>query len=51
MFLALIHSMNMLKKMPFRDAYQKMKEKIESKKYKPSQKINHTHIGSIGNLS
>ena len=39
------------KGMPFRDAYQKMKEKIESKKHKPSQKINHTHIGSIGNLS
>ena len=39
------------KGMPFRDAYQKMKEKIESKKYKPSQQINHTHIGSIGNLS
>ena len=39
------------KGMPFRDAYQKMKEKIELKKYKPSQQINHTHIGSIGNLS
>ena len=38
------------KGMPFRDAYQKIKEKIESKKYKSTQKINHTHIGSIGNL-
>ena len=39
------------KGMPFRDAYQKIKEKIESKKYKSTQKINHSHIGSIGNLS
>lgn len=38
------------KGMPFRDAYQNIKEKIESKKYKSTQKINHTHIGSIGNL-
>ena len=39
------------KGMPFRDAYQNIKEKIESKKYKSTQKINHSHIGSIGNLS
>ena len=39
------------KGMPFRDAYQKIKEKIESKKYKSTQKINHSHIGSVGNLS
>ena len=39
------------KGMPFRDAYQKIKEKIESKEYKSTQKINHSHIGSIGNLS
>tara|TARA_Y100000996_G_scaffold170302_1_gene132382 strand:- start:2285 stop:3571 length:1287 start_codon:yes stop_codon:yes gene_type:complete len=39
------------KGIPFRDAYQKIKEKIESKKYKSTQKINHSHIGSIGNLS
>jgi len=38
------------KGMPFRDAYQKMKEKIESKKYTPTKEIKHTHIGSIGNL-
>ncbi len=37
--------------MPFRDAYLKIKEEIKSKKYKPSGKISHTHIGSIGNLS
>ena len=39
------------KGIPFRDAYQKIKEKIETKKYKSTQKINHSHIGSIGNLS
>ena len=39
------------KGIPFRDAYQKIKEKIESKEYKSTQKINHSHIGSIGNLS
>ena len=37
--------------MPFRDAYLRVKEEIKSKKYKPSDKISHTHIGSIGNLS
>jgi len=36
--------------MPFRDAYKKMKLKLKNKKYKPNKKINHTHIGSIGNL-
>tara|TARA_B100000427_G_scaffold167772_1_gene139366 strand:- start:2300 stop:3586 length:1287 start_codon:yes stop_codon:yes gene_type:complete len=39
------------KGIPFRDAYQKIKEKIETKEYKSTQKINHSHIGSIGNLS
>tara|TARA_X000000368_G_scaffold137098_2_gene107756 strand:+ start:1602 stop:2888 length:1287 start_codon:yes stop_codon:yes gene_type:complete len=39
------------KGIPFRDAYQKIKEKIESKEYKSTQKINHSHIGSVGNLS
>ena len=39
------------KGIPFRDAYQKIKEKIELKEYKSTQKINHSHIGSIGNLS
>jgi argininosuccinate lyase len=36
--------------MPFRDAYKKMKLKLKNKEYKPNKKINHTHIGSIGNL-
>ena len=36
--------------MPFRDAYKKMKLELKNKEYKPNKKINHTHIGSIGNL-
>ena len=35
---------------PFRDAYKKIGEDIESGSYKPKMDINHTHEGSIGNL-
>ena len=35
---------------PFRDAYKKVGQDIESGNYKPSTKLNHTHEGSMGNL-
>jgi argininosuccinate lyase len=37
--------------MPFRDAYKKIGQDIEAGKFSYSTKINHTHEGSIGNLS
>ncbi len=37
--------------MPFREAYLVVKEQIESNKFNPNKDIQHTHIGSIGNLS
>jgi argininosuccinate lyase len=36
---------------PFRDAYKKIGLDIEQLKYTPSTTVDHTHIGSIGNLS
>jgi len=36
--------------MPFRDAYKKVGKKIEEGNFKPDKKVNHSHIGSIGNL-
>lgn len=36
---------------PFRDAYKKVGEMIADGSYKPEKKVNHTHEGSIGNLS
>lgn len=36
--------------MPFRDAYKKMGMDIEKGKYDPKRDLNHTHIGSIGQL-
>lgn len=36
--------------LPFRDAYKKISQSIENGDFKPDQKINHTHKGSIGNL-
>ena len=36
--------------MSFRDAYHKVAEMIENGTFKPSNEINHTHEGSIGNL-
>lgn len=35
---------------PFRDAYKNVGLKIESGLFKPELKINHSHVGSIGNL-
>ncbi|MBX2955536.1 MAG: argininosuccinate lyase [Cyclobacteriaceae bacterium] len=37
--------------MPFREAYQKVGRDIEHGNYFPERKVNHTHEGSIGNLS
>jgi argininosuccinate lyase len=36
---------------PFRDAYKKIGLDIEQGKYNPERSVNHTHEGSIGNLS
>ena len=35
--------------MPFRDAYRKVGEDIEAGRFSPEGKVNHTHLGSIGN--
>ncbi len=40
-----------LKGLPFRDAYHKLSSSIESGTFDPERTINHTHEGSIGNLS
>ncbi|MCB0396670.1 MAG: argininosuccinate lyase [Flavobacteriales bacterium] len=37
-----------LEGVPFRDAYRKVGEDIASGKYAPIKKVNHTHLGSIG---
>ena len=39
-----------LKGVPFREAYLKISASIKDKKYKPGKTVNHTHEGSIGNL-
>ena len=39
------------KGMPFRDAYKKVGADIQSGNFQPNYDLNHTHIGSIGNLS
>ena len=35
---------------PFRDAYRELGEAIEKGNYQPNRSVEHTHIGSIGNL-
>ena len=35
---------------PFREAYQKVGAEIESGEFKPNRSLNHSHLGSIGNL-
>lgn len=37
--------------MPFRDAYKKIGMEVQEGKYKPSRKVNHMHLGSMGNLA
>ncbi len=39
-----------LEGMSFRDAYLKVGMQIEAGEFEPPQEINHTHIGSVGNL-
>lgn len=36
---------------PFRDAYKEVGREVASDEFKAQKKVNHTHIGSIGNLS
>lgn len=40
-----------LKGVPFRDAYKQVGEAIEKGEFEPLREINHSHEGSIGNLS
>lgn len=37
--------------MPFRDAYKKIGMEVQKGEYKPTRKVKHTHLGSIGNLA
>ena len=37
--------------MPFRDAYKKMGDDIAKQKYIPKKTLDHTHLGSLGNLA
>lgn len=36
---------------PFRDAYREVGMEVQEGKYKPTREVNHTHLGSIGNLA
>ncbi|MBV6644309.1 MAG: argininosuccinate lyase, partial [Cyclobacteriaceae bacterium] len=36
---------------PFRDAYQQIAKKIKDGTYQSKKDLNHTHVGSIGNLT
>ena len=38
------------KGVPFRDAYKKVGQDIENGDFQPLRELNHTHLGSIGNL-
>ena len=37
--------------MPFRDAYKKIGMEVQNKTYKPTRSVNHSHLGSVGNLA
>ncbi len=39
-----------LEGMPFRDAYREVGMLVQRGEYKPTKKVEHTHVGSIGNL-
>ncbi len=39
-----------LEGVPFRDAYKQVGAKVESGEYLANREVNHTHLGSIGNL-
>ncbi len=36
--------------MPFRDAYKHVGMQVQRGEYKPTRSVNHTHVGSVGNL-
>lgn len=36
--------------LPFREAYKKIKDLINQGEFEPERQLNHTHVGSIGNL-
>lgn len=40
-----------LEGIPFRDAYKQVGEKVNSGDYVPDKNLNHSHIGSLGNLA
>lgn len=40
-----------LEGVPFRDAYRRIGRMVQQGKYKPGREVNHTHLGSIGNLA
>lgn len=40
-----------LEGMPFRDAYKAVGMQVQKGEYKPTRSVNHSHIGSIGNLA
>ena len=40
-----------LEGVPFRDAYKQVGDRVNSGEYEPNREIEHTHIGSIGNLA
>lgn len=40
-----------LEGMPFRDAYKKIGMEVQNGTYKPHRGVNHTHLGSTGNLA
>ncbi len=39
-----------LEGVPFRDAYKQVGARVESGEYQANRKVNHSHLGSIGNL-
>ncbi len=45
-----VNQMVLEKGVPFREAYRTVGLQIERGEYKPTRTVNHTHIGSIGNL-
>ena len=40
-----------LEGMPFRDAYRTVGMAVQNGTYQPNRTVNHTHLGSIGNLA
>jgi argininosuccinate lyase len=52
-YLFSVESVNalVLEGVPFRDAYRTVGAQIESGNFNPDKKLNHTHLGSIGNLA